>query len=84
MVAKIFASVFICCAFFAGCQAASTDEPSRNLQASLTVSQTTDLCDARELLLHVPSPAWEDQIIYFIFTDRFADGDPSNNDLGHG
>lgn len=27
-----------------------------------------------------PSPAdWRDENIYFIFTDRFADGDPSNN-----
>ncbi len=29
---------------------------------------------------HHPSPAdWRDQNIYFIFTDRFNDGDPSNN-----
>ena len=34
--------------------------------------------------LHVPSPAWEDQIIYFLMTDRFNDGDPSNNDQGAG
>src|SRR5512147_328823 len=25
--------------------------------------------------LHVPSPDWRDQIIYFMMTDRFADGD---------
>lgn len=30
--------------------------------------------------VHVPSPDWRDQIIYFVLTDRFADGDPSNND----
>jgi glycosidase len=30
--------------------------------------------------LHVPSPDWRDQIIYFLMTDRFDDGDPSNND----
>ncbi len=35
-----------------------------------------------ELLLHVPSPEWQDQIIYFLMTDRFADGDPSNNVQG--
>ena len=29
---------------------------------------------------HVPSPDWRDQIIYFVVTDRFADGDPRNND----
>ncbi|WP_396270721.1 alpha-amylase family glycosyl hydrolase [Ideonella sp.] len=39
---------------------------------------------ARGLRLHVPSPDWRDQIIYFAMTDRFADGDPSNNDQGAG
>jgi glycosidase len=34
--------------------------------------------------LHVPSPEWQEQIIYFLMTDRFADGDPGNNDLGAG
>jgi glycosidase len=34
--------------------------------------------------LHVSSPDWQDQIIYFVMTDRFADGDPSNNDQGAG
>ena len=34
--------------------------------------------------IHVPSPEWEDQIIYFIVTDRFMDGDSSNNDQGDG
>ena len=34
--------------------------------------------------LHVPSPDWRDQIIYFVMTDRFADGDPGNNDQGAG
>lgn len=30
-----------------------------------------------------PSPEhWEDQVIYFLMTDRFNDGDPSNNDQG--
>jgi glycosidase len=31
-----------------------------------------------------PSPDWRDQVIYFVLTDRFADGDPSNNDQGAG
>jgi glycosidase len=35
---------------------------------------------AGPLKLHVPSPDWRDQIIYFALTDRFADGDSSNND----
>jgi glycosidase len=37
---------------------------------------------AQALKLHVPSPDWRDQVIYFVLTDRFADGDPSNNDQG--
>ncbi len=36
------------------------------------------------LKLHVPSPDWRDQVIYFALTDRFDDGDPSNNDQGAG
>ena len=36
------------------------------------------------LKLHVPSPDWRDQIIYFAVTDRFADGNPRNNDQGAG
>ncbi len=35
-------------------------------------------------LLHVPSPDWRDQIIYFVMTDRFANGDRSNDDQGRG
>lgn len=34
--------------------------------------------------LHVASPEWQDQIIYFVMTDRFSDGDPSNNNQGAG
>ncbi len=36
----------------------------------------------QKLKLHVPSPNWEDQIIYFLMLDRFADGDTTNNDQG--
>ncbi len=39
---------------------------------------------AKPLKLHVPSPDWREQIIYFVMTDRFADGDPRNNDQGVG
>ncbi|MEO1436434.1 MAG: alpha-amylase family glycosyl hydrolase [Bacteroidota bacterium] len=39
-------------------------------------------CKEEKDWLHVPSPNWEDQIIYFLLTDRFADGDASNNDQG--
>ena len=39
---------------------------------------------AAGLKLHVPSPDWRDQVLYFALTDRFADGDPANNDQGAG
>jgi glycosidase len=31
-------------------------------------------------LLHVASPDWRGQVIYFVLTDRFANGDPTNDD----
>ncbi|CAN5143968.1 alpha-amylase family glycosyl hydrolase [soil metagenome] len=31
-------------------------------------------------VLHVASPDWRDQVLYFALTDRFDDGDRSNND----
>jgi glycosidase len=31
-------------------------------------------------LLHVASPDWRGQVIYFVMTDRFADGDQGNDD----
>lgn len=34
--------------------------------------------------LHVASPDWRDQIIYFLMIDRFNDGNPGNNDQGMG
>ena len=39
---------------------------------------------APKLKLHVPSPDWRDQIIYFLMTDRFEDGNPQNIDQGAG
>ena len=45
--------------------------------------ESVQQCD-ENLLLHVPSPQWQDQIIYFLMIDRFADGDPTNNDQGAG
>lgn len=36
------------------------------------------------LALAVPSPKWEDQIIYFVMIDRFANGDPTNDNFGMG
>ncbi len=45
---------------------------------------TAAVAAAPALKLHVPSPDWRDQVIYFAVTDRFADGDPRNNDQGAG
>ena len=42
-------------------------------------------CFAEERsFLHVSSPDWSDQVIYFVLTDRFNDGDKTNNDQGAG
>jgi glycosidase len=35
-------------------------------------------------LLQAASPDWRDQVIYFVMTDRFMDGDKSNDDQGRG
>jgi glycosidase len=37
---------------------------------------------AQEGALHVPSPDWRDQVVYFAMIDRFDDGDPSNDNQG--
>lgn len=59
---------------------------SKLLLAVATAMVLASPCKAvtPEPLLHVPSPDWRDQIIYFVMLDRFDDGDPSNNDQGTG
>ena len=62
---------------------------SRHFYAMLcTALLATSLLPAaaqhRNLKLHVPSPDWRDQVIYFVLTDRFDDGNPRNNDQGLG
>ncbi|MBN8489257.1 MAG: hypothetical protein J0M20_16215, partial [Burkholderiales bacterium] len=55
------------------------------LAPSLLLASLASLAaPAAPLKLHVPSPDWRDQVIYFVMTDRFADGDPRNNDQGVG
>ena len=34
--------------------------------------------------LHVASPDWRDQVIYFVMIDRFDNADPGNDDQGAG
>jgi glycosidase len=50
------------------------------LAALLSCSKSTSSAP----MLHVPSPAWEEQVVYFVMTDRFANGDKSNDDQGKG
>ncbi len=47
-------------------------------------SDSPDAGNPPQLNLHVPSPDWSEQVVYFVFTDRFANGDPSNDDQGQG
>lgn len=49
------------------------------LAVSTALSSATPVV-AAGLKLHVPSPDWRDQVIYFVMTDRFDDGDAGNND----
>jgi glycosidase len=64
-------------------------KPFASRRAACAVSVISTICSlaapaAAGLKLHVPSPDWRDQVIYMVMTDRFADGDPSNNDQGAG
>src|SRR3954462_8567 len=50
----------------------------------LLVSLALACSNTSDLKLHVASPAWEEQVVYFVMTDRFANGDPSNDDQKKG
>jgi glycosidase len=52
--------------------------------AGANASRPTDRGVLGQPVLHVPSPDWRDQVLYFLLTDRFDDGDPANNDQGAG
>ncbi|MFT7588676.1 MAG: glycosidase, partial [Limisphaerales bacterium] len=54
------------------------------LSVILLFSCNSDLESQETDFIHVPSPDWSKQVIYFALTDRFNDGDPSNNDQGLG
>jgi glycosidase len=76
--ARILLSIYLC-VMLTACQT-----PVEVVNASTNcVDSSTQPC-IEPLLLHVPSPEWQDQIIYFLMIDRFADGDPANNDQGVG
>lgn len=50
----------------------------------LALSTATNVNAADEDGLHVPSPDWRSQIVYFLMIDRFNNGDSGNDDQGIG
>lgn len=54
------------------------------LAAAADVPSTPERAVQESDPLHVASPDWRDQVIYFAMIDRFDDGDPRNNDQGIG
>lgn len=54
--------------------------PSCTVQDS--ISEAPSAMAPEPPALHVASPDWRDQIIYFAMIDRFDDGDTGNNDQG--
>ncbi len=58
--------------------------PGALAATSAATSAATPATSGAPLKLHVPSPDWRDQIIYFLVTDRFNDGDAANNNQGAG
>ena len=69
--------LFAVLSLVAACQPNSADK----LLTEPCVKKAANDCQS-SMLLHVPSPEWQDQIIYFLMIDRFADGEPRNNDQG--
>ncbi|PHS13813.1 MAG: alpha-amylase [Kangiella sp.] len=58
-------------------------EQSNHKSSTDEQTKTRQIVKEDSLLLHVESPDWRDQIIYFVMIDRFQDGDKTNNDQGH-
>jgi glycosidase len=54
------------------------------LSGVLSIYSMTNVNAKEHELLHVPSPDWREQIIYFVMIDRFNDGNSSNNNQGAG
>ena len=63
-----------------GADKAGRRRPGRWAWAGLLAAGLAAAAEPAPGPLHVPSPDWRDQVIYFVMTDRFADGDASNND----
>src|SRR5262249_20745398 len=56
----------------AGCSSSSTSAPSPDAPSKPDASTGP--------VLNVASPVWEEQVIYLVMTDRFANGDKTNDD----
>ena len=78
-------------------QAACTDlaeepgQPGQSQELHATEQGITGLspglqkcADASQAPLQVPSPNWQEQVFYMLFIDRFSNGEPGNDDQGHG
>ncbi|MCX7882581.1 MAG: alpha-amylase family glycosyl hydrolase [Brevinematales bacterium] len=72
----------VCFAFMTGC--GSPVKTSSEPKKPTTTSTLSVSPEDKARYLHVPSPDWRDQIIYFIMIDRFNDGNPANNDMKAG
>ena len=59
-----------------GCSFFDDDDDQLSCPSGERPNAAGTACEA-DLLLHVPSPEWRDQVIYFAMIDRFADGDSS-------
>lgn len=58
---------------------------TKNDSQLVDISVTNELSTEKNVgQLHVGSPDWREQVIYFLMIDRFEDADPSNNDQGYG
>ncbi len=71
-------------ALWCGASAAALSLVGLLSPAPAWTKSTANRSAAALLKLHVPSPDWRDQVIYFVVTDRFADGEPRNNNQGAG
>ncbi len=72
-----------CAAASAASAAASTANAALPAQPAASSAKSSAAAPAA-LKLHLPSPDWRDQVMYFVMTDRFDDGDAANNDQGAG
>ncbi len=83
---KTLVALAVTSALITGCDWFDGDDPQTTTEPP-SCSWPQVLNDAEDACvegrnLHVASPEWQDQIIYFVMPDRFADGDSSNNDQG--